>query len=519
MRTRVKHGGRAYAEVAVQLFNAGNVMLLSSSLSDQLATVALVKRRLLYATVVALSISVLLGFMVAAIHARRLGRLQTAADRIAEGAFEEPVVDESDDEVGQLAASFDRMRIHLAQLDQARREFVANASHELRTPLFSLAGFLELLDDEDLDDATRREFLATTRSQVVRLTKLATDLLDLSRLDVGRIRIERDEVGLAEVARVVAEDFFALADASRHTLLLQVDDDAWAHADEERVQQIVRALVGNSLVHTPSGTTVKLRVERRGPRVALVVGDDGPGIPPEHLEQGLSSLLPRRGRAGLGQRPRACDRARAGGADGRHGDRREPARRDGLHAGAARGGATGAGGRGASGLIRFHVETALPPLTRLARYFHVETPRPGSVSRNRRGYSDQRVRLQTFLIALVAGILGAVAAVAIVSVTGLTDGGPRRWSSSPTPRAPARRPTAGATPRQPVRPRRDLRPASRGVVTLYADLGSEGRRRARASSSTARARSSRTRTWSRTWPRRRGARARRREALRRVPGR
>ena len=133
------------------------------------------------------------------------------------------------------------MRIQLAQLDQARREFVANASHELRTPLFSLAGFLELLDDEDLDDATRREFLATTtRSQVVRLTKLATDLLDLSRLDVGRIRIERDEVGLAEVARVVAEDFFALADASRHTLLLQVDDDAWAHADEERVQQIAR---------------------------------------------------------------------------------------------------------------------------------------------------------------------------------------------------------------------------------------------------------------------------------------
>jgi len=223
--------------------------------------------------------------MVAAIHARRLGRLQAAADRIAEGAFDEPVVDDSDDEVGQLAASFDRMRIQLAQLDEARREFVANASHELRTPLFSLAGFLELLDDEDLDESTRREFLATTRSQVDRLTKLATDLLDLSRVDVGRIRIEKDEVGLAEVARVVAEDFFALADASRHTLLLQVDDDAWAHADEERVQQIARALVGNALVHTPAGTTVQLRVERHDSRVALVVEDDGPGIPPEHLDR------------------------------------------------------------------------------------------------------------------------------------------------------------------------------------------------------------------------------------------
>jgi two-component system, OmpR family, sensor kinase len=285
MRARVRHDGREFAEVAVPLFPGGDVMLLSSSLADQLATVALVKRRLLDATLAALLISLVLGFAVATLHARRLGRLQRAADLIAEGAFDEPVVDHDLDEVGQLAASFDRMRLQLAQLDSARKEFVANASHELRTPLFSIAGFLELLDDEDLDETTRMEFLATTRSQVDRLTNLATDLLDLSRMDAGRIRIEHEEVGLAEIARQVAEDFFALADASNHTLLLDVDDDAWAHADEERIQQIARALTGNALVHTPAGTIVLLRVEQRGDRVALAVEDSGPGIPAEHLER------------------------------------------------------------------------------------------------------------------------------------------------------------------------------------------------------------------------------------------
>lgn len=285
VRARVNHDGREYAEVAVPLLTAGHVMLLSSSLSDQLATVALVKRRLLYATGAALLIAAALGFAVAAFHARRLGRLQRAADRIAEGAFDEPVVDHGADEVGQLAASFDRMRLQLAQLDRARKEFVANASHELRTPLFSLAGFLELLADEDLDEATRREFLATTRSQVERLTKLATDLLDLSRMDVGRIRIEHEEFSLAEVAAVVVEDLAALADSSGHTLLLETDADVWVLADEERVQQIARALAGNALVHTPAGTTVRLRVERRGERVALAVEDDGPGIPSEHLDR------------------------------------------------------------------------------------------------------------------------------------------------------------------------------------------------------------------------------------------
>ena len=83
----------------------------------------------------------------------------------------------------------------------------------------------------------------------------------------------------------MAEDFFALADASGHTLLLDVDEDAWAHADEERIQQIARALTGNALVHTPAGTTVRLRVEQRDSRVALAVEDNGPGIPAEHLER------------------------------------------------------------------------------------------------------------------------------------------------------------------------------------------------------------------------------------------
>ena len=283
VRARTTREGREYAEVATTLLSTGNVLLLSSSLEDQLATVALVKRRLLYATIAALLIAAVLGFAVAAAHARRLGRIQKAVDRIAEGAFDRPVIDNGNDEVGQLAGSFDRMRTQLAQLDLARKEFVANASHELRTPLFSLAGFLELLADEDLDDETRREFLVTTRAQVDRLTKLATDLLDLSRMDVGRIRIEREEVGLAEVVSVVAEEFGALADASGHTLTVEADDDAWAFADEERVQQIARALTGNALVHTPSGTTVRLRAERRDARVAIVVEDDGPGIAPEHL--------------------------------------------------------------------------------------------------------------------------------------------------------------------------------------------------------------------------------------------
>src|SRR5581483_7745830 len=101
--------------------------------------------------------AVLLGYVGASMFTRRIRRLEVAAERIAAGDFSEPVIDPGSDELGQLARTFERMRLRLATLDRARGEFIANASHELRTPLFSLGGFLELLDDPDLDESTRQE--------------------------------------------------------------------------------------------------------------------------------------------------------------------------------------------------------------------------------------------------------------------------------------------------------------------------------------------------------------------------
>jgi signal transduction histidine kinase len=147
---RLEREGKPYAEAAIPL-SQGFVLVLRAPLEDTLSNVELVRRRLLLAGMVALLLSLALGYGAAYLFARRLRRLERAADRIASGRFDEPIVDHGGDEVGQLAAAFDRMRLRLAGLERARREFIANASHELRTPIFSLGGFLELLDDEELD--------------------------------------------------------------------------------------------------------------------------------------------------------------------------------------------------------------------------------------------------------------------------------------------------------------------------------------------------------------------------------
>ena len=276
----VTRGDASFAEVAVPQRD-GDVLLYTASLQATLKNVDLVRSRLLWAGLSALGLAILVGWGAASAFARRIRRLERAADRIAGGDFGEPVVDRGRDEVGELADAFDRMRVRLAKFDDARRDFIANASHELRTPIFSVGGFLELLREDDLDEETRAEFVEAMAEQMGRLSKLATDLLDLSRLDAGGMRIELEPVALDHVVHDLAEELGALAVRRHHRLEAVVESRGTALADRERVLQVGRALVDNALVHTPPGTHVRLVADG----VTMRVEDDGPGIPTEHHEQ------------------------------------------------------------------------------------------------------------------------------------------------------------------------------------------------------------------------------------------
>ena len=282
---RATRDERELAEVAYPL-GGDLVVLVSAPLDDVFATVRLVRRSVVIAGLVALLASAVAGYLAALGLTRRLRRLERAAEGIASGDFTVPVDTRGSDEVAELARGFESMRERLGHLDRVRREFIANASHELRTPLFSLGGFLELLSDEELGAETRREFLAETQAQVGRLTRLATDLLDLSRLDAGQLHVEETEVDVAAAARTVAEEFRAVAEAGGHDLRVSANGPVHAIADEQRLVQIARVLVENALRHTPAGTPLEISAAEENGRAVLVVRDEGPGVPEadqEHL--------------------------------------------------------------------------------------------------------------------------------------------------------------------------------------------------------------------------------------------
>jgi two-component system OmpR family sensor kinase len=275
--------GERTGEIAIPLSAGGRakwVAVLSTPLGDVDDTVALIRRQILIAGLIALLAALAAGWLAARAHAKRLRRLEAAAEKVAEGDFSTPIPDEGQDEVGQLASTFNEMQQRLARLDSARKEFIANASHELRTPIFSLGGFVELLDEDEPDPVVRAEFVATMREQIARLTKLTADLLDLSKLDADVMLVSADEVDLRSVAQRVAEEFAPAAESHNSSLEIEGVDGAVAMADSDRVAQIIRILLDNALTHTPEGTSITITAQRRDGAASLVVADNGPGIAP-----------------------------------------------------------------------------------------------------------------------------------------------------------------------------------------------------------------------------------------------
>jgi signal transduction histidine kinase len=275
-------GGEETAQVAYAFpirNGLGWVAVYTRSLADVNATVSLIRRRVLFAGAVALLVALLGGYLVARRLARRVQRLERAAEEVAAGRFVAPLPVDSDDELGQLTSAFNEMQGQLERVDRARREFIANASHELRTPIFSLGGYVELLRDEELDAPARAEFLEAIAEQLERLQKLTTDLLDLSRLDAGSLDLVSEEVDLAGLAGSVAREFVPALDAHGSKLSLQLQDGrVEAVCDPDRVAQIMRILLDNALRHTPPGTDVEITAGREDGRVRLEIADSGPGL-------------------------------------------------------------------------------------------------------------------------------------------------------------------------------------------------------------------------------------------------
>lgn len=233
-------------------------------------------RTTIAATLMALALSQVLAHGMT----RPLREMTAAAKRMAQGDYSRRVRATSGDEVGQLAAAFNQMAADLAAADQQRRDFIANVSHELRTPITALGAVLENLVDgvAQPDPATLRTALAQTE----RLSLLVSELLALSSIEAGAVRLDVERVSLAPLLKeVVAEAEVVAAALDRDVrFTIDVPSDLTVPADRSRLHQVLINLCDNAIRHGPVGGAVHIEAYSARDNITIEVQDDGPGIPP-----------------------------------------------------------------------------------------------------------------------------------------------------------------------------------------------------------------------------------------------
>ncbi len=172
---------------------------------------------------------------------------------------------------------------NLTRLNRAKSDFVSVVSHEFRTPLTGIQGFSEMIRDDDLSAADIKEFAADINTDATRLSRMITEMLDLDRMESGKMDHNRERVDLGATARETAERMGA--NSPQHPVKLEFEPGVgpiWA--DRDRITQVVTNLISNAIKYSPDGGNVTVGVDTSGGMAHFWVRDQGIGIAPDSLE-------------------------------------------------------------------------------------------------------------------------------------------------------------------------------------------------------------------------------------------
>lgn len=280
-----------------------------AALEHSKAEAARLEERTWTAVVVALVVGVALALTGAALIAvrttRSLRRLSVATAAIAEGAFE-PVPVETADEIGDLARSFNTMAARLRQAEAMKEEFYATISHELRSPLTSVREAAHLLHEGVPGPLTAKQarLVLIVEHSSDRLLRLVNQVLDLSRLRVGLLPLERRWLDLERAAARAVDEVRVQADERGIAVVRASGPGTFGmFGDEDRLVQVMINLLSNGIRFTPTEGTVAVRLVDAGPEIEIHVEDTGCGIPADELPfvfERFRQAHRGRGGAGLG---------------------------------------------------------------------------------------------------------------------------------------------------------------------------------------------------------------------------
>ncbi len=214
-----------------------------------------------------------------------LHSMKNAAKEFAKGNFETRVSVRGSDEISELGAAFNNMAQSLEQLETMRNSFLANVSHDLRTPMTTISGFIDGINSGAIPPEKHPYYLGIISSEVHRLSRLVSQLLDISKLESGDRKFTPTPFDICEMARLILISFEQKIDAKRLEVSFDTDKDSMiALADRDAIHQVLYNLCDNAIKFSEEGGAFRIAIRRKeGRKLTVSVYNDGIGIPSEDL--------------------------------------------------------------------------------------------------------------------------------------------------------------------------------------------------------------------------------------------
>lgn len=265
--------------------------LIGTSLADSNTLLAIMAQRGTWLLIVLICVSAVVVLIVSGLISlsitKPVKQLSRAAASMAAGKLDQQVKVTSRDELKELADTFNTMAEHLREVDRMKSEFVSVASHEFRTPIHGMTIGVSAILDGYCGEISRevKEDLVVVNESIMRLNRLIEGLLDLSRIESGKIEMEQKPISMEEVINDAMAEVSDLAKTHDHTLVKNIRIAAEVTGDKDRLTQAIVNLLGNSIKYTPKHGTIQIALDATTDLVTVRVADNGYGIPIEAQEK------------------------------------------------------------------------------------------------------------------------------------------------------------------------------------------------------------------------------------------
>lgn len=276
----------AYGSVLTAKNKEPMIVYIFSPLWPVSSTIKILTNQLIFVTLISIIVACLLSLYLSFRITRPLRKINESAKDLAAGKYGIVFQGGHYTELVNLADTLTGASIELEKSDMLQKDLIANVSHDLKTPLTMIRSYAEMIRDLSGDNPKKRnEHLQVIIDEADRLNVLVNDMLEISRLQSGKLALEKAEFNLTHAIESILHTYRIMEEEDGYTFDFQCDTDYYVDADEEKIKQVVTNLLTNAIKFCGGDKTVIVTLKKRGRNVECRVEDHGPGIPADELDR------------------------------------------------------------------------------------------------------------------------------------------------------------------------------------------------------------------------------------------